>query len=337
MGIIGPSKTTFVRDLKAGERVTSFFLVRQKQLEAFRDRTKGEFLTLMLADRTGQILARVWENGPAMAEQIAVGDVLKIAGDVEEYQGRTQLIVQKMRVASEDEFVLSDFLPTTSRNVPQLLAEAQAAAERINDPNLAGLVHHFYDDPAFLAQLEQVPATPRLHHAYIGGWLEHLSQVLALVETVIGLHPELNGDLLRTGALLLSAGKVHELKWGRDVEYTDEGRLLGHAVLGDEAVAQALAGMPDFPAELALRVRHMLISHRGRYEWGAPREPMTLEAIALHHIESLNTQIGRFRDVLANRRDGDQPWTGFNRLLGRPLYAGTDYSAASDDGDGAEG
>lgn len=332
MGTSGSTKTTFVSDLKPGERVTSFFLVRSKQLEAFRDRTKGEFLTLMLADRTGQILARIWDNAPAMAELFAVGDVLKIAGDVEEYQGRTQMIIQKVRVASEGEYQLADFLPATTRDVPHMLAEVQAAAARLTDPHLAALVQHFYSDPDFTAQLAEVPAARRLHHAYIGGWLEHLTQVLAFAETAIALHPELNGDLLRAGALLLSAGKVHELRWGRDVEYTDEGRLLGHVVLGDEAVAQALAALPDFPAELALRVRHLLISHRGRYEWGAPREPMTLEAIALHHIESLNTQIGRFRDVLATRRDGDQPWTGFNRLLGRPLYAGYEDAAGAEDG-----
>ncbi len=332
MGTSGSAKTTFISDLKPGERVTSYFLVRSKQLEAFRDKAKGEFLTLMLADRTGQILARIWDNAPAMAETFAVGDVLKIAGDVEEYQGRTQMIVQKVRVASEGELLLADFLPATTRDVPQMVAEVQAAAARITEPHLAALVAHFYDDPDFTAQLAAVPASRRLHHAYIGGWLEHLTQVLAFVETAIPLHPELNGDLLRTGALLLSAGKVHELKWGRDVEYSDEGRLLGHIVLGDEAVARALAAMPDFPAELALRVRHMLISHRGRYEYGAPREPMTLEAIALYQIESTNTQIARFRDVLATRRDGDQPWTGFNRLLGRPLYAGYEDAAEADEG-----
>ena len=330
MSTSASAKTTFVSDLKPGDRVTGFFLVREKKLEAFRDKTKGEFLTLQLADRTGQVLGRVWDNGPAVAESFGVGDVLKIAGDVEEYQGRMQFIVQKLRVASDGEYLLADFLPATTRDVDQMVTEVQAAVARISNLDLAALVAHFYSDPEFTGLLAQVPAARRLHHAYIGGWLEHLTQVLALAETVIALHPEINADLLRAGALLLSAGKVHELKWGRDVDYSDEGRLLGHVVLGDEAVAQALASMPDFPAELALRVRHMLVSHRGRYEWGAAREPMTLEAIALHHIESTNAQIARFRDLLANRREDDQPWTVFNPLLGRPLYAGYDDGASTD-------
>jgi 3'-5' exoribonuclease len=130
--------------------------------------------------------------------------------------------------------------------------------------------------------------------------------------------------LLRTGILLLSAGKASELTWTRDIELTDAGRLLGQAVLGDEAISAALGQMPDFPPELALRVRHMLASHRGRYEWGAARPPMTLEAIALHQLDMLNTQVSRFRDLLAARREQDQPWTNFDRLLGRQLYAGPD-------------
>jgi 3'-5' exoribonuclease len=326
-------KETFVSDLKPGDRVTSFFLVRQKQLEPFRDQSKGEFLTLMLADRTGQILARVWENAVAVAELFAVGDVVKVAGDVEEYQGRTQFIVHKLRRAADEEVDLADFLPTTTRDVGELLVEVDAAVARVSEPNLAALLNHFYGDPGFRARLAQAPAARRLHHAYLGGWLEHLVQVLALAETVLALHPEINADLLRTGALLLSAGKVREHTWARDIDYSDAGRLLGHVVLTDEEIARALAALPEFPPEMALRVRHMLVSYRGRYEWGSPRPPMTLEAIALHHIDSLNTQISRFRDVLNARRDPSQPWTGYDRLLGRHLYAGYEDSAGRDEAD----
>lgn len=315
-------KDTFISDLKPGDRVTSFFMVRQKQLEPFRDKAKGEFLTLTLADRTGQVLARVWDNAPALAGTFEAGDVLKIAGDVEEYQGRTQVIVQRLRPATDGEYDLSDFVAATNRDVNAMLAAVQAAVVCISDPHLSALVRYFYGSESFLAALAQAPATRRLHHAYIGGWLEHLTQILALCDTVLNLHPELNADLLRAGALLLSAGKLREHSWATDIDYTDEGRLLGHIVLADEEVNHALAALPDFPPELALRVRHILLSHRGRYEWGSPRPPMTLEAIALHQIETLNTQLSRFRDLLNARRDPNQPWTEYNRLLGRPLYAG---------------
>jgi 3'-5' exoribonuclease len=317
-------KDTFVSDLKAGDRVTTFFLVRQMQMEPFRDQSKGEFLTLMLADRTGQILGRVWENAAAAAAAFEVGDVIKTAGDVETYQGRMQFIVQRVRRANDDEYDLRDFLPATTRDTGQMQAEVEAAVARVTDPHLAALLEQFYGSEEFIGQLAQAPATRRLHHAYLGGWLEHLTQVLALAETVLAIYPEINADLLRVGTLLLSAGKLREHTWSRDIEYTDAGRLLGHVMLADEEVARAIAAVPGFPAELGLRVRHMLASYRGRAEYGAPRPPMTMEAIALHHIESLNTQISRFRDVLGARRDTSQPWTGYDRLLGRYLYAGSE-------------
>jgi 3'-5' exoribonuclease len=324
-------KDTFISDLEPGQRVTGFFLVRHKQLEPFRDRAKGEFLTLTLADRTGHVLARVWDNAPALAETFSEGDIIKAAGDVEEYLGRTQLIVQRLRPAAEGEFDLADFVPATTHDINHMLAAVQAAVVTVGDPHLSALVRRFYGDDDFLATLAQAPASRRLHHAYLGGWLEHLTQVLALCDAVLAQHPEINADLLRAGALLLSAGKLREHTWTRDIDYTDEGRLLGHVVLTDEAVARAIAGFPDFPPELALRIRHILLSHRGRYEWGAPRPPMTLEAIALHHIETLNTQVSRFRDLLNARRDPAQPWTEYNRLLGRPLYAGPDEPTPSAD------
>jgi 3'-5' exoribonuclease len=324
------NKGPFVSDLRPGDRVTGFFLVRQKQLEPFRDRTKGEFLSLVLADRTGQVIARVWEGAPALAETFAQDDYVKVAGDVEEYLGRIQLIVQKLRPAQPDEIDLADYLPSTQRDIAAMLATVQAAVDSLRDPNLSALVRHFYADPQFIALLQQAPAARRLHHAYLGGWLEHLSQLLGVCDAVLAQYPELNADLLHAGVLLLSTGKLHEMTWTRDIDLTDEGRLLGQVVLGDEALTAALAQLPDFPPELALRVRHMLASHLGRYEWGAARPPMTLEAIALHHIDTLNTQIARFRDLLAARREPDQPWTSFNKLLGRQLYAGLDEETEPD-------
>ena len=328
-----PDKGTFAVDLVPGERITGFFLVRLKKLEPFRDRTKGEYLTLHLSDRTGHVLARVWEGAPALAEAFDEGDIVKIIADVEEYMGRTQLVVQRLRPAAEGEYVLADFLAATARDLEALLAEVQSHVEALQDPHLAALARHFYADPAFVAQLREAPASRRLHRAYLGGLLEHLAQMLALCDTVSRLYPELDGDLLRTGALMLAAGSLRVYTRQPDVDYTDAGRLLGHVILSDENLTAALTQLPDFPAELALRLRHLVASYRGRYDWGAPREPMTLEAIALHHIENLNTQIGRFRDLLSARREAGQSWTAFDRLLGRQLYAGGDPDEHSDQAD----
>src|SRR3990172_140971 len=318
-----PLKGIFIVDLRPGERVPgAFFLVRHKQLEPFRDRSKGEFLTLTLGDRTGQMLARVWEGAPELAETFAEGDVVKVAGDGEEELGRAQIIVNKLRRAGEEEYDLSDFLPATEKNLDDLLAHVQAAVDSLQSPHLAALVRRFYDDPDFRARLAQAPAARRVHHAYLGGLLEHLVDVLTLCETVLQLYPEINADLLRTGALLQDVGKLREYAWDKDIDYTDEGRLIGHIVISAEMVSQAIAHIADFPEDLSLRVRHMLVSHHGRYEWGSPARPQTIEAIALHQIENLSAQVNRFRNLLAARREPGEAWTPYDRLLGRQLYAG---------------
>jgi 3'-5' exoribonuclease len=319
-----PQKGPFIVDLQPGDRVTGFFLVRHKQLEPFRDRSKGEFLTLMLGDRTGQLLARVWEGAAELAETFEEGDVVKVAGDVEEYLGRTQIIVNKLRRANEGEYDLADFLPATEKSVDELWAAVRSAIDGLGNPHLAALVRHFYDDPDFRARMSQAPAARRVHHAYLGGLLEHTTEVLALCDAVLRLYPAINADLLRTGALLHDVGKLREYAWARDIDYTDEGRLVGHIVIGAEMVSGAMAQLPDFPEELRLRVRHMLVSHHGRYEWGSPARPQTLEAIALHHVEELNAQVNRFQTLLAARREPGQAWTDYDRMLGRQLYAGRD-------------
>jgi 3'-5' exoribonuclease len=319
-----PQKGAFAAELHPGDRVTAFFIVHRKQLEPFRDRTKGEFLTLVLGDRSGRVLGRVWEDAPALAETFAEGDVVKVAGDVEEYLGRTQLIVQKLRPAQPGEFDLADFLPVTDKNIDDLLAVVRAHVERIQQPQLAALVRSFYDDAGFVTRLSQAPAARRVHHAYLGGLLEHLAEMLTLCDTLLSMYPALNADLLLAGALLHDVGKLQEYTWQRDIDYTDEGRLLGHVMLTDEAVTRVIAGLPDFPPDLSLRLRHMLLSHHGRYEWGSPRRPATLEAIALHEIDNLSAQVNRFAQLLLARRDEGDLWTDYDRLLGRQLYAGHD-------------
>jgi 3'-5' exoribonuclease len=326
-----PDKGGFISELRLGERVTGFFQARYKQLEPFRDRSKGNFLTLILGDRSGQILARVWENAPELAATFEVGDVLKVAGDVEEYLGRTQLIVHKLRPAKPDEFDLADFLPATERDVNAMLAQVDAVITGLSNPHLSALVRHFYDDANFRAKLAQAPAARRIHHAYLGGLLEHIVDMLRVARTVCEIYPELDADLLYTGVLLFDLGKLRTYDWTHEIAFTDEGRLVGHLVLTHEMINAALAQLPDFPADLSLRVRHMLVSHHGRYEWGSPRRPQTLEALALHHLEELSADLNRFAGLLKARREPGRPWTEFDRRLGRQLYAGTTEDPAGDE------
>ncbi|HIE38009.1 MAG TPA: HD domain-containing protein [Anaerolineae bacterium] len=315
-------KEQFVRDLRPGDRVLGFFLVRQKQLEPFRDRTRGKFLTLTLTDRTGEILARIWEDAPAVAERFERGQVVKVLGEVEEYLDRWQVIVEKIRPAEEEEYDLADFLPATERDVDEMLEEVRETIEEVKNPHLRAALTHFFDDPEFVARFSRAPAARRVHHAYLGGLLEHTLEVVALCRSLLEIYPQIHRDLLLAGALLHDVGKTREFHYEADIAYSDEGRLLGHVVMSLQMVDEALSGMPDFPPDLALRLRHMIVSHHGRYEWGSPRRPKTLEAAALHYVENLSAQVNRFHRIIAARRDPTRPWTEYDTLLRRFLYAG---------------
>jgi len=325
-------KEQFVRDLREGDRVLSFFLVKHKQLEYFRDRTKGQFLTLSLGDKTGQILARVWEKAPQLAETFEEGDVVKVLGKVEEYLGRLQVIVARLRPAKEDEYELEDFLPHTERDIAEMLTTVRDAIAAVENPYLRALLDSFFADEEFVAAFSRAPAARRIHHAYLGGLLEHTVEVIALCQTVLTLYPQINRDLLITGALLHDVGKIKEFTYQRDIDYTDEGRLLGHVVLSERMITERMADIPDFPPELALRLRHLVVSHHGRYEWGSPRRPKTLEACALHYIENLDAQVNRFAQIIAARRDKTKPWTEYDTLLKRYLYAGPEELAIEEVG-----
>lgn len=315
-------KGPFLRDLPPGKRFTGYYLVRYKQLEPFRDPSRGVYLTLILSDRSGQMMARVWEGAEDAAGKVERGEVIQLQGEVETYLDRTQIRVLKLRPArSAAEYDQRDFVPSAESDPVKLLERLRGFIEQIEQPQLRALVELFFADEAFTQRFCLAPAAQRVHHAYLGGLLEHTVETLTLCQTLAGLYPQIDTALLYTGALLHDVGKVREYEWEMDIEYSDEGRLVGHVVISDEMVTDALKTLPDFPPELALRLRHMLLAHHGRYEWGAPRRPMTLEAIALHHAEELTAQVNRFQTLLGQRPPGE-PWTSYDRLLGRQLYAG---------------
>lgn len=315
-------KEQFVRDLSVGDQVVDFFLVKHKELEWFRDRTRGQFLTLVLMDRTGEILARVWEQGPELAEVFEEGDVIKIQGEVEEFRDRRQIVVERLRLAQPEEYTLEDFLPSTKRDVEAMWRTLEEAIEGLENPHLKALCQAVFGDEEFAASFRRAPAARRVHHAYLGGLLEHVAELLVLARPLCRLFPDIDRDLLVAGILLHDIGKVREFTYEREITYSDAGRLLGHVLLSDEMLVSHLARMEDFPEELALRLRHMVLSHHGRYEWGSPRRPKTLEACALHYLDNLDAQVNRFQQLIARRPDRTKPWTEYDTLLRRYLYAG---------------
>ena len=327
-----PLKGPYLRQISPGDTFVGFYVVRRKDLEQFRDPSRGRYLTLILGDRTGQRLARVWENAETVAAQVEVGSVVKIQGEMETYMDKPQIRVLRIRPARESEYDWRDMLPTSQRDTEEMLNEVYAAIETIKNPYLRALLEHFYHDEEFVEALRWAPAGRKVHHSYLGGLLEHLTEMLAIAETVLRLYPEIDADLLRAGILLHDIGKIYELSWGMSIEYTPEGRLIGHVVLGDELITSAIAQIPDFPPETAMRLRHMVLAHHNRYEWGAPRRPQTLEAIALAKIDDLSSQVNRFKLLLEQSEPGEV-WTPYDHLLERRLYVGEPETGTADSTD----
>lgn len=321
-----PDKGPFIRDLEEGERIIGYYLLRDKQLEPFRDASRGYYLTLILSDKSGQIVCRVWENAEEANEDLLKHDVVKLDGEVERYADRLQIRVIRVRAAEPDEYDLRDLLPSSPRDPQEMLEQLNFFLDQISNPHLSALVGYFFGDKNFLRQFSEAPAAKQVHHAYLYGLLEHTIELLSLANRVIEIYPKIDPDLFFTGILLHDIGKLREYRWELDIDYTDEGRLMGHIVMTDEMIATALQSLPEFPPELALRLRHMLLSHHGRHEWGSPRRPKTLEAIALHHLDNLSAQINRFQLLLDKRPTGED-WTSYDRMLGRQLYGrGSDLS-----------
>jgi 3'-5' exoribonuclease len=325
-------KEQFVRDLSLGDQVLGFFLVKHKDLEWFRDRTRGQFLTLVLMDRTGEILGRVWEQAPELAETFAEGDVVKVQGEVGEYRDRQQIIIERLRPARPEEYMQEDFLPSTERDVKAMWRALERAIEELKNPHLQALCQAVFSDEEFLDHFKRAPAARRVHHAYLGGLLEHVAELLVMVQPLCRLYPDMDHDLLVAGILLHDIGKVQEFTYEREINYSDAGRLLGHVVLSEEMLIAHLDQLGSFPEELAFRLRHMVLSHHGRYEWGSPRRPKTLEACALHYLDNLMAQVNRFQQLIIRRPDRTRPWTEYDTLLRRYLYAGPEELSVEEAG-----
>lgn len=315
------SKAQYLADLKVGDYVDTIVVVKSKRRIPYRNRP-GYYLAFLLKDRTGAVDARVWEEAERVDHEISERDVVRVRGIVELYQQIPQVRVASIEKVSEGEYDWADLVPRTRQDVEALWQRVKEAIESVQNPYLRALLLQFFDDLEFVEAFKNAPASLYLHHNWVGGLIEHICSVLDLAETICQHYPELDRDLLVTGVLLHDVGKVREYSWQTDIDRTDEGRLLGHLVLGDEMVADKIKQIPDFPAELAMRVRHMLISHHGVGEWGSPRPPMTLEAAALHFLEFTDAQLRKFATVLKERREPESAWTAYERTLGRRLFAG---------------
>jgi 3'-5' exoribonuclease len=316
------TKTVFLAEIAKyeGQTVTDFFVVAQKQFSRKRD--GAAYLSLRLSDRTGQCEARMWDNWEACAETFQAGEIVKVQVEVSGWNGRPQLTIKKLRKASSEEYSLADFQPHTSLSVDELWVKLNVFVDSFTDPFLQQLVRSFLDDPETASLLRSAPAAKYLHHAWIGGLLEHIVSLLGLCDRVIPHYPQVHRDLVMTGAILHDIGKLEELRWSLNFDYTLEGQLLGHITLGIAMIEKKIAAIPGFPPRLRLLVEHIVLSHHGKYEFGSPKLPMTPDAILFHYLDDLDAKMYSVRTELDRSaqqgRAGDE-MTDWVRSLERPL------------------
>ena len=316
---IGMAKQ-MVSELEANERVTGVFVVKEKNLLPFRKKS-GHYLNVILADRSGEIPGRVWDNAEQVAALFGIGDVVSVRGQVEEYQGQRQVIIQQLQPADPSQYDKADFVKTSPRPPAEMLQQLHDDIETIQEPHLQAVVQAIFGDEEIRARFAQAPGAKAMHHAYVGGLLEHTLNVVELVETAAELHPELNRDLLVAAALLHDLGKIYELDGEMVLDYTNQGRLVGHVVITDRIVGRYVAQLPEFPSDLADLLCHMLLSHHGEREWGAPIEPAIPEAIALHYADNLDARVAGYEAFREERRDQEGQWA-FHKIYERSIFLG---------------
>ncbi len=309
-------KPSYVSDLTPDTAITSFFLVCEKELRSTRE--GKSFLRLELGDRSGSIEARVWEGAEQIAGTFDRDDIVKVQARVESYRSKTQLAVDKVRRASAGEVDLADYFPHTKEDVEKLYLRLREHASAVRNPWLARLLASVVEDPAIVPRLKRAPAAKMMHHAFLGGLLENMISLCDLCRLVAGHYPELDFDLLMSGAILHDVGKLDELSYERSFNYTVEGQLLGHIILELELVTKKMDAIEGFPVDLKTLVKHLLISHHGRYEFGSPKLPMFPEALVLHYLDDLDSKVAAARAVLASEA-GENGFTAYSGALERRM------------------
>jgi 3'-5' exoribonuclease len=307
-------KTPFVSDLATEQSITTFFLVHEKEIRNTRE--GKQYLRLELGDRSGTIEARMWDQFEAIAKEFGRDDFVKVQARVEIYRNKPQLSLLQVRRAKPEEVDLADFLPQTKEDVAKLWAQLLEYSDSIASPWLKKLVNAIITDPGIAARYKRAPAAKVMHHAYIGGLLEHVIGLCGLAKQVAAHYPELNADLLLTVAILHDVGKLDELCYDRSIGYTTEGQLLGHIVMELETVSKAMNAIEGFPPNLKTVVQHLLISHHGQYEFGSPKLPMIREAMVFHYLDDMDSKMAAVRASLATD-SGEDEWSTYSPALGR--------------------
>jgi 3'-5' exoribonuclease len=309
--------------------VTSYFCLSSLSL---RDKKSGgQYLAMTLSDKTGAMEARMWEDFAEAVATCGEGCYVKAQGQISKYQGKFQITLQKLRNAAESEVDPSDFRPVSRFDPNEMAAELRGYVAAFRNPDLRRLVLAFLDDPEIGAKFVVAPAAKTLHHAWLSGLLEHVLTLVRVCLATAPFYPEVDPDLLVTGAILHDIGKIRELEWKTSFGYTLEGQMIGHISIAQGILHQKVLALAPFPERLRVLVEHMILSHHGRYEFGSPKLPMTPEAILLSALDDLEAKMQNMRAEFGRDLAAGKPGTAMTdwvRSMERPLLNSQAFLAA---------
>jgi len=310
-------KSPYVSELQANQPAQGTFLVTYKEV---RQKKSGEpYLTLTLADRTGDVEAKMWDNAAEVADAFDRDDFIHIKGMMQVFQNRPQLTIHKLQPIAESAVDLADYLPASKRDRDEMFRELEGWIAQIGDPHLRGLLQNLFANEAVAVAYRTAPAAKTVHHAWIGGLIEHVLSLCHLAKLTASHYHGIDFDLLLAGVILHDIGKIHELEYARGIRYTDAGQLLGHIQIGMQMVTEQIARMPDFPPRQRDLLLHLILSHHGQLDFGSPKVPVFPEAMLLHLLDNMDSKMETMRGLIERDRLIEGNWTGYSAPLERSL------------------
>ena len=302
----------FIAELQEGSRLQDVYLCKMRHAAVTKNGKNYE--NVILQDRTGQLDCKIWEPNSAGIGEFEALDYVYVVGSVSSFNGSLQASLRQVRKADEGEYIPADYLPVTTKNRKAMYMELVRFKDSVNDARLRALLDSFFGDKAFMTVFYGHSAAKSIHHSFVGGLLEHTLAVVRLCDYMANAYPVLRRDLLITAAMLHDIGKTQELSDFPVNEYTDDGQLLGHIMIGAEMVHDRIASLPDFPKVLETELKHCILAHHGEYEYGSPKKPALVEAMALNMADNMDAKMETWTEILASAGDTGE-WLGYNKLF----------------------
>jgi 3'-5' exoribonuclease len=309
---------TYINEIRENDNVESLFLVKGKSSGITK--TGNTYLKLKLVDRSGEMEGRLWTLAENFAERFERDDFVHLTGKAVSFQEHLQLNITHIERVREEEILFADFFPVAEKDIDEMFQSLLEVSRQIKNPHLSRLLQLFWEDESFIKLFKMAPASKWLHHNYLGGLLEHTLSLVQLALINASHYNGLNLDLLLTASILHDLGKVDELSYHRSFDYSDEGRLLGHIILGIERVEDKIRQLPDFPTDLSTLLKHFLLSHHGQYMWGSPKRPMTLEAVMLHFLDDMDAKINGIQQFIKKQVPEGSRWSTYHRTFEQYFY-----------------